>query len=97
MRAAWIVAAGVLGLAVARTKRRPPRPSCTAWAVPTSVPASVARRAKEILAGSPEYGTELVEEWDGQVWKFVVETHGPNDQNPRPHKGVGVRLCADAM
>jgi hypothetical protein len=54
-------------------------------------------RAKEILAGSPEYGTELVEEWEGQVWKFVVEMHGPNPQNPRPHKGVGVRLCADTQ
>jgi hypothetical protein len=87
-----------LGLVLARgRKTKASRLVCTAWAVPTRVPADVARRASEILAGSPDYGTELVEEWDGQLWKFIVETHGPNPQNPRPHKGVGVRMCTGTV
>lgn len=97
MHVALVAGAAALGVAMARTRSRKARRrvSCDAWALPKRVPPNIARRAKEILAEAPDYGTERLEEWDGQLWKFVVETHGPNPENPRPHKGVGVRLCAD--
>jgi hypothetical protein len=91
--AAPIVALGaVLVVAVAR-RGHSRAPTCVAWAVPSYVPTDVALRATDILATRPDYGETFEETWAGKLYKFIVETHGPNPQNPRPHKGVGVRVC----
>ena len=65
------------------------------WKVPPqqAVPPEVTARAVEILTSPAPLGHEQVEYVAGRMWKFVVEMHGPNDQNPKLHRGVGVRLC----
>jgi hypothetical protein len=94
-----VIGAGVLLLSAGTKPRRraAPRPAeCTSWAVPkdAAVPRDVAVRAQAILRSGAPCGASFVETWDGTLYKFVVETHGPNDQNPARHKGVGVRVCA---
>ena len=96
--AALLFGAGGLVLVGAARRRKgavpavPPR-ECLTWALPKSVPQDVSDRAQEILRSPAALGDELVEEWDGDLWKFVVEIHGPNDQIPHNHRGVGVRIC----
>lgn len=65
------------------------------WIPPADkdIPPDVVKRAVELQALGQPLGTEYVEEVGGQIWKFRREIHGPNEQNPQPHLGVGVRRC----
>jgi hypothetical protein len=90
--------AGTL-VAVASSRRRPstaPDTSRCTWAIPDPIPPDVIRRAKEIQALGAPLGTEYVEELGGRVYKFRRELHGPNEEIPYWHPGVGVRLCDPA-
>ncbi len=81
---------------VASSRRRasaPPDASRCTWAVPNPIPIDVIRRAKEIQALGAPLGTEYVEELEGRIYKFRREMHGPNQQIPYWHPGVGVRPC----
>jgi len=57
------------------------------------IPQAVTDRAKQLLASALPLGAQTVEQIGNQVWRFQVETHGANELNPQPHRGVGVRLC----
>lgn len=91
--------AGTLAM-VASARRRPstaaPDTARCTWAVPDPIPPDVVRRAKEIQALGAPLGTEYVEELGGRVYKFRRELHGPNEEIPYRHPGVGVRLCDPA-
>ena len=69
--------------------------SSSQWHVPAQqdIPKEVTARAVEILHSPVPLGAQTVERVAGRVWRFQVEIHGANDQNPKPHRGVGVRLC----
>ena len=75
----------------------PPPPGCMSqqWHLPQQreIPAEVTERAKQLLVSSLPLGAQTVEQIGSQVWRFQVETHGANEMNPKPHRGVGVRLC----
>ena len=75
----------------------PLRPMCLSndWLLPAQqdVPSEVTARAVEILHSPAPLGSQTVEYVAGRIWRFQVEIHGANDQNPQPHRGVGVRLC----
>jgi hypothetical protein len=76
------------------------------WALPSGgdVPPEVKAVALRILGSQAPLGTAHVT-WiagsgDGPYagahqWRFWVETHGPNEQNPVPHRGVGVRVFVE--
>jgi hypothetical protein len=85
--------AGVLVLASRSRQRRQPDASRCAWVVPNPIPIEVLRRAQAIHAIGAPLGTEYVEEVGGRIYKFTREIHGPNQQIPHWHPGVGVRLC----
>lgn len=87
--------AGTLAM-VASARRRPsasPDSSRCTWGTPDPIPGDVVRRAKEIQALGAPLGTEYVEELGGRVYKFRRKLHGPNQEIPYWHPGVGVRLC----
>jgi len=65
------------------------------WRLPAQrdIPSEVTARAVQLLHSSAPLGASFVERTAGRVWRYQVETHGANDQNPKPHRGVGVRLC----
>ncbi len=90
----WLLPAGPARPGVAAPA---PAPRCDSeqWRTPPepAVPAEVHARAVQILTSAAPLGHEQVEYVAGRMWKFVVEMHGPNDQNPKLHRGVGVRLC----
>jgi hypothetical protein len=83
----------LVAAAMRRGRSRSPAAQACDWAIPTSIPPDVVARANEILASGADYGTTLDETWDGRLYRFHVETHGPNAGNPQPHKGVGVHVC----
>jgi hypothetical protein len=74
-----------------------PLPGCASqqWHLPAQreIPKEVTDRAVEILRSPAVMGSSTIEQVAGRVWRFQVEIHGANDQNPNPHRGVGVRLC----
>jgi hypothetical protein len=74
-----------------------PPPGCASqqWYLPQQreIPAEVTERAKQLLASALPLGAQTVEQIGNQMWRFQVETHGANEMNPNPHRGVGVRLC----
>jgi hypothetical protein len=73
----------------------PPTCASNQWQLPDQkdVPQDVTNRSVQILRSPAPMGTQLVERAAGGVWRYQVETHGANEMNPKPHRGVGVRRC----
>lgn len=90
----WLSPAGPARPGVAAPASAP-RCESDQWKVPPqrAVPPEVTARAVQILTSPAPLGHEQVEYVAGRPWKFVVEMHGPNEQNPNLHRGVGVRQC----